>query len=300
MALDTQETDAPLSEHEAEIAGLDALDIPIATAKGRVARTWEGLWPKLAALALFFLGWQVIVWTHWKPEYVLPGPITALKALWHAAVDVTPSGSHILLRATVNTMKRAAIGYAISVAVGVAIGLAVARSRILRAAVGSMITGLQTMPTIAWLPLAVLLFKLTEGAITFVVVLGAAPAIANGVIHGVDQIPPVLLRAGRVLGARGVNAYRFVVIPAALPGLVAGLKQGWAFAWRSLMAGELIVIIAQKPSLGVGLSYARELADAPLLMAYMIAVFVIGIVIDSLCFATLERNLRRRWGLGRA
>ena len=298
MALDIEE--ASLSEHEAEIAGLDALDIPIATAKSKVSRVWEGLWPKLAALALFFLGWQVIVWTHWKPEFVLPGPITAVKALWHSAVDVTPNGSHVLLHATVNTMKRAAIGYAMSVAIGVAVGLAVARSRILRAAVGSMITGLQTMPTIAWLPLAVLLFKLTEGAIIFVVVLGAAPAIANGVISGVDHIPPVLLRAGRVLGARGLNAYRYVILPAAFPGLVAGLKQGWAFAWRSLMAGELIVIIAQKPSLGVGLSYARELADAPLLMAYMIAIFVIGVVIDSLLFAKLERTIRRRWGLGRA
>ena len=120
MALDIQETEAPLSEHEAEIAGLDALDIPIATAKGRFARVWEGLWPKLAALALFFLGWQIIVWSHWKPEYVLPGPVTALKAMWHAAFDVTPNGSHILLNATVNTMKRAAIGYAISVVLGVA------------------------------------------------------------------------------------------------------------------------------------------------------------------------------------
>ena len=301
MALEIQEApEAPLSEHEAEIAGLDALDIPIATAKGRIASAWEGLWPKLAALALFFLSWQAIVWSHWKPEYALPGPITALKALWHAATDVGANGSHVLLHATANTMQRAAIGYAISVLVGVTVGLAVARSKFLRAAVGSMITGLQTMPTIAWLPLAVLLFKLSETAITFVVILGAAPAIANGVISGVDHIPPVLLRAGRVLGARGLGAYRHIVIPAAFPGLVAGLKQGWAFAWRSLMAGELIVIIAQKPSLGVGLSYARELSDAPLLMAYMIAIFVIGILIDSCFFAVLERNIRRRWGMGRA
>ena len=298
MALDLETENAPLSEHDAEIAGLDALDIPIATAKSGFSRVWEGLWPKLAALALFFLGWQVIVWSHWKPEYVLPGPITALKALWHAAADTTPNGSNVLVHATVNTMKRAAIGYAISVAIGVTVGLAVARSRILRAAVGSMITGLQTMPTIAWLPLAVLLFKLTEGAITFVVVLGAAPAIANGVISGVDHIPPVLLRAGRVLGARGLAAYRFVILPAALPGLVAGLKQGWAFAWRSLMAGELIVIIAEKPSLGVRLQYARELSDAPALMSAMLGILIIGIVIDSLFFGVIERGIRRRWGLG--
>ncbi|MGH9008328.1 MAG: ABC transporter permease [Acidimicrobiia bacterium] len=292
--------DAPLSQHDAEIAGLDALDIPIAPAKGRLSRVWEGLWPKLAALALFFGGWQIIAWLKLKPSWVLPGPIAVLTEFWKLAWDGTPQTPHILLHATSATMQRAAIGYVISVVIGVVVGLAVARSRILRAAVGSMITGLQTMPTIAWLPLAVLLFQLSETAITFVVVLGAAPAIANGVISGVDHIPPVLLRAGRVLGARGLNSYRFVVLPAAFPGLVAGLKQGWAFCWRSLMAGELIVIIAQKPSLGVGLSYAREFADAQELMAYMLAIFVIGIVIDAFFFAVLERNIRRRWGLGAA
>ena len=115
------------------------------------------------------------------------------------------------------------------------------RSRVLRAAVGSLITGLQTMPSIAWFPLAILLFKLTEAAIMFVVVLGAAPSIANGLISGVDHVPPIMLRAGRVLGAKGISAYRHVMLPAALPSFIAGLKQGWAFAWRSLMAGELLV-----------------------------------------------------------
>jgi NitT/TauT family transport system permease protein len=280
------------ADREAEIAGLDALEVPIASAKGRVARAWEGLWPKLAALALFFGGWQIIAWLELKPAYVLPGPVPVLEQFW---ADLT---SGVLLDATATTMQRAMIGFAVSVLVGVAFGLAVARSKVLRAAFGSMITGLQTMPTIAWLPLAVLLFKLSETAISFVVILGAAPAIANGVISGVDMIPPVLLRAGRVLGARGLAAYRYVILPAALPGLVAGLKQGWAFAWRSLMAGELIVIIAEKPSLGVRLQYARELSDAPALMSAMLGILVIGIVIDSLFFGVLERGIRRRWGLG--
>jgi NitT/TauT family transport system permease protein len=297
MALDL-EHDAPLSEHDAEIAGLDALDIPIASAKGRLAKTWDGLWPKLAALALFFGGWQAIVWLKLKPSWVLPGPVPVLKDFWKLLWDGTPQTPHILLHAAGTTMQRAAIGYAISVVLGTVVGLAVARSRVLRAAVGSMITGLQTMPTIAWLPLAVMLFQLSETAITFVVVLGAAPAVANGVISGVDHIPPVLLRAGRVLGARGFNNYRFVVLPAAFPGLVAGLKQGWAFCWRSLMAGELIVIIAAKPSLGVGLSFARDFNDSQGLMAYMLAIFLIGIIIDAFFFAVLERTIRRRWGLG--
>ena len=291
MALEMKDSPA-LRDREAELAGLDALDVPIASAKGNFSRAWEGLWPKLAALALFFGGWQIVAWLKLKPSYVLPGPVPVLEKFW---ADLT---SGVLLHATATTMQRAFVGYSISVVIGVVLGLAVARNKILRAAFGSMSTGLQTMPTIAWLPLAVLLFKLTEGAITFVVILGAAPAIANGVISGVDHIPPVLLRAGRVLGARGLNAYRFVILPAALPGLVAGLKQGWAFAWRSLMAGELIVIIANKPSLGVRLQYARELSDAPALMAAMLGILIIGIIIDSLFFGVLERGIRRRWGLG--
>jgi NitT/TauT family transport system permease protein len=297
MELELQEP--PLTEREAELAGLDALDVPIAPARGRLSQVWEGLWPKLTALALFFFGWQAIIWSHWKPEYVLPGPVTVLKKVWHDLVDTGgAAGPHVLLHAAATTMQRAVVGYGLSVVIGVVLGLAVSRSKVLRAGVGSMITGLQTMPTIAWLPLAVLLFKLSETAITFVVVMGAAPAIANGVISGVDHIPPVLLRAGRVLGAKGLNAYRYVILPAALPGLVAGLKQGWAFAWRSLMAGELIVIIAHKPSLGVRLQNARDFSDAPGLMAAMMVIFVIGVVIDSLFFGKLERGIRRRWGLG--
>jgi NitT/TauT family transport system permease protein len=168
---------------------------------------------------------------------------------------------------------------------------------VLRAAVGPLITGLQSMPSVAWFPLAILLFKLSEAAILFVVVLGAAPSIANGVLAGVDNIPPLLLRAGRVLDARGLRLYRHVLLPAALPGFVAGLKQGWAFAWRSLMAGELLVIIANRPSLGVRLQFARELSDAEGLLAAMLIVLTVGIAVDSCVFGPLEHGIRRRRGL---
>jgi NitT/TauT family transport system permease protein len=181
--------------------------------------------------------------------------------------------------------------------VGTLVGLTVARVRVLRAAVGSLITGLQSMPSVAWFPLAILLFQLSEAAILFVVVLGAAPSIANGLIAGVDQIPPLLVRAGRTLNARGLSLYRFVILPAALPGYVAGLKQGWAFAWRSLMAGELLVIIANQPSLGVRLQFARELADAEGLLSAMIVVLLLGILVDVLVFGRIEQAIRERWGL---
>jgi NitT/TauT family transport system permease protein len=274
-----------------ELSGIDALELPISPAPGRLSRLWGAAWPKLAAFGLFLFAWQAVVWAHLKPDYILPGPGPVFQRLFHDLGD----GS--LLKATATTMQRAALGYSLAVAIGVVIGLAVARNRVLRAAVGSMITGLQTMPTIAWFPFAILLFKLSETAILFVIVLGAAPAIANGVIAGVDNIPPLLLRAGRVMGAKGLSSYRHVILPGALPGFVAGLKQGWAFAWRSLMAGELIVIVANKPSLGVRLQFARELSDAQGLLAAMLALLFIGIAVDSLVFGRIDRAVRRRFGL---
>jgi NitT/TauT family transport system permease protein len=252
---------------------------------------WRAAWPRLAALVFVLAAWQFVVWTEWRPAYVLPGPVPVLQRLFN---DLTDGD---LLRAIGVTLRRAALGYGIALVIGTLVGLAVARVRVLRAAVGSLITGLQSMPSVAWFPLAILLFQLSEAAILFVVVLGAAPSIANGVIAGVDQIPPLLLRAGRTLNARGLSLYRFVILPAALPGYIAGLKQGWAFAWRSLMAGELLVIIANRPSLGVRLQFARELSDAEGLLAAMVVVLALGILVDSLVFGPLEQGIRRRRGL---
>ncbi|BCL13812.1 ABC transporter permease [Micromonospora sagamiensis] len=276
---------------DAEISGLDALEIAgQEKAPSRASRFWSATWPKLAALAIAVGAWQVVVWTGWKPEYSLPGPVTVGQELLRQV------GGPQLWDGMVTTLRRAAVGYVFSVAVGLLVGLAVARSRVLRAAIGSMITALQTMPSIAWFPLAILLFELSEKAIFFVVVLGAAPSIANGVIAGVDYVPPLLLRAGRNLGARGLNLYRYVIAPAALPAIVAGLKQGWAFSWRSLMAGELIVVGISQTSLGAQLTYSRELSDAPWLLATMIVILVVGLVVDA-AFGAADKAIRRRWGV---
>ncbi len=274
-----------------DLAGLDALDRTDDGGLSRGRAAWASLWPKLAAIGLSLAIWQGVVWTGWKPRYVLPGPAAVLAELWAMLADGT------IFDATVNTMVRAVTGFALALVIGVVVGSLVARIPVLRAAFGSLITGIQTMPSIAWFPLAILLFQLTEKAILFVVVLGAAPAIANGLIAGADQIPPILLRAGRVLGARGFAAWRHVVLPASLPSFVGGLKQGWAFAWRSLMAGELLVIIAEKPSIGSVLQVRRNLADAKGLIATMIVILVIGIVVDTAVFGRLERAVLRRWGL---
>jgi NitT/TauT family transport system permease protein len=253
-------------------------------------RVWAKLWPPLGAVALFVGAWQVVVWLSLWPDYILPGPVAVFARLGQDLRD--PS----LYTALLTTGTRAVAGYSLAVAIGMALGLAVSRSAVVRAAVGSLITGLQSMPSIAWFPLAILLFGLSDGAITFVVVLGAAPAIANGLITGIDHIQPLLLRYGRVAGARNFTLYKRIVLPAALPSFVGGLKQGWAFAWRSLMAGELLVIIAQRPSLGVRLSFAREFADAEGLLSMMIVILLIGIAVDRL-FGVADRWIRQRWGL---
>jgi len=194
------------------------------------------------------------------------------------------------------TMARGILGFAVAAVLGLVLGVLVAKSRILRAAIGSLITGLQTMPSIAWFPLAILLFQMSEQAILFVILIGAVPSIANGVIHGVDYVPALLVRAGRNVGASGLSLYRHVILPAALPSIVTGLKQGWAFAWRSLLAGELLVQIAFRPSLGQFLSNSRELSDTSYMIAVMIVILAIGIGVDAV-FSGVERGIRRRRGV---
>jgi NitT/TauT family transport system permease protein len=254
------------------------------------AKVWGWVWPKALAIGIVLGVWQLVVWSGWRPPYVLPGPTVVLADLWELMQTTR------FWEAVATTMRRAVTGFCFALVLGTLVGVLVGRVRTLRMAIGSLITGLQTMPSIAWFPLAILLFGFSESAIFFVVVLGAAPSIANGVISGIDHIPPQFLRLGRVLGARGVSLYRFIVLPAALPSYVSGLNQGWAFAWRSLMAGELLVIIAQRPALGTQLEFARQFNKASLLLATMLAILIIGMLVDGI-FTSVSRSLRRRRGL---
>jgi NitT/TauT family transport system permease protein len=272
-----------------EQSGLDHLETALPSRRSRAARIWAAAWPKLLAVAIVLIVWQLVVWSGWKPEYVLPGP----RAVWDSFVANFSTN----MDAAWTTLQRGFKGFAFALVIGTIVGALVARNRVLRSAIGSLITGLQTMPSVAWFPLAILLFKLGEGAIFFVVVLGAAPSIANGLISGIDHIQPILLRAGTVLGARRWKLFRYVILPAALPSFVAGLKQGWAFAWRSLLAGELIVLIPGQFSLGQQLDANRQLSDSAGVIAVMIVILIIGILVDALLFGTADRAIRRRYGL---
>jgi NitT/TauT family transport system permease protein len=254
-------------------------------------RVWSWLWPKLAAIALVLAAWQATVWSGWQPDYVLPGPAPVFQRLAH---DLRDSNFDLGIAIT---MRRALSGYAIAVAIGTVAGILIARIAVLRRAIGSAIFGLQSMPSIVWFPVAMLLFGLNETAIYFVVILGAAPSVAGGLLSGVDHVQPLLVRVGRVMGARGMSLYRYVILPAALPSFVGGLKQGWAFAWRSLMAGEIILGFASRQfGIGQQIQVARDFADMEQLLAIIVVIFVIGVVIDSL-FGSLDRVIRRRWGL---
>jgi NitT/TauT family transport system permease protein len=273
--------------------GLDQLELgPARPAAdpGRIARkTWAAAWPKLLAIALVLAVWELVTRTGWK-HYVLKGPAPVLSNLWDQML-------HGQLWSIIGaTLQTAVVGYAVALLIGSVAGLLVARIPPLRAAVGSIITGLQTMPSIAWVPFAIVIFGESYQAILFVVILGAAPSIAAGLITGVDYTPPLLLRAGRTMGLRGFALYRYLVLPASLPAYVAGMKQGWAFAWRSLMAGEIVVQIVGQFSIGQALSVDQQNLDFTSTAAILIVILVIGIVVDTL-FTKLDLTIRRRRGL---
>jgi NitT/TauT family transport system permease protein len=281
-----------LPAYEEKLAWLEAQEVaqPDEQRSRRLAvKAWNALWPKLLAIAIVLAVWELIHLSGWKKLiFPAPGPTLAnlgdqLKTaeLWHAIAT---------------TGERAVIGFALAVVIGGVIGALVSRIAPLRAAVGSLITGLQTMPSIAWFPFAIILFGISTTTILFVIVLGAAPSIANGLIAGVDYTPPLLLRAGKMMGLRRLSLYRYLILPASLPAFVAGLKQGWAFAWRSLVAGELLVIIANQPSLGVLLSTYQDQADMESATSIIIVILILGIIVDML-FGLADRAIRRRWGL---
>jgi NitT/TauT family transport system permease protein len=277
---------------DATIAGLDALEQPqpgASAGESLASRAWKGTWPKIAAIAIVLVIWELIAASGWK-KLIFPAPGPTLANLWDQL------GTGLLWHAMSTTMYRAVIGFALALVVGSVVGALVSRIGPLRAAVGSLLTGLQTMPSIAWFPFAIILFGLTTQAIIFVIILGAAPSIANGLIAGIDYTPPLLLKAGHMMGLRRLSLYRHLILPASLPAFVAGLRQGWAFAWRSLMAGELLVIVANQPSIGVLLQTDQDQADLVSAAAIMIVILVIGIVVDS-AFSAADRSLRRRWGL---
>lgn len=272
-------------------AGLDALQ----TAKPpRPARNLgRSILAPLLGLGVFLGGWQIIYWLGLKPAYVIPSPADvalAFTQLWQRG-DVQD--------AILTSLERGILGFLASVAIATPLGILVARVRWIRAAFGSIITGLQVLPSVAWVPAAIIWFGLSDATVYFVVLMGAIPSIINGLVAGVDHIPPLYRNVGRVLGASTWQQIRWVMLPAALPGYLAGLKQGWAFSWRSLMAAE---IIAVGGTIGFGLGsllqQGRELAAMSTIFVAILLILAIGMLVELAVFGPLERRLLRSRGLG--
>ncbi|MCC9309036.1 ABC transporter permease [Kitasatospora sp. RB6PN24] len=275
-----------------DLQGLDALETVTAQRRpvGRVLR--EKALPPLLGVLLVLAVWQLVYSLHVTPSYKLPSPLD----VWHSLTDLWYQGS--LFSIIWTSLWRGISGFLAAVAIGTPIGLIVARVRFVRAAVGPVLSGLQSLPSVAWVPAAVIWLGINDQAMYAVILLGAVPSIANGLISGVDQVPPLFLRAGRTLGARGFTSARYVLLPAALPGYLAGLKQGWAFSWRSLMAAELI---ASSPDLGIGLGRylenQRDSSDMSGVLLGIILILVVGVAIDLLVFTPLENRVLRTRGL---
>ncbi|MFD3791971.1 ABC transporter permease [Streptomyces cyaneofuscatus] len=273
-------------------AGLDALDaVQIRRTPVREVLQSKVL-PPVVAVALVLILWELLVRAQVTEVYKLPPP----SAVWDSAADMWLKGT--LLEVVWTSVSRGLLGFLLAVAIGTPLGLLVARVRLIRAAIGPILSGLQSLPSVAWVAPAVIWLGLNDSMMYAVILLGAVPSIANGLVSGVDQVPPLFLRAGRTLGATGIRGTWHIVLPAALPGYLAGLKQGWAFSWRSLMAAE---IIASSPELGLGLGQllenGRSNFDMPGVFLSILLILFVGIAIDLLIFSPLERWVLRSRGL---
>lgn len=255
--------------------------------------TLNGILSKIIFYLILFVIWEIIYkigveWLEiWKP-YIFPSPFNVLKSFSRLLE------TKVLPIAIITSMRRIAIGYFTSIVIGSFIGILIVSFKYLDNHLSPLILGLQTLPSICWLPFAILWFGLNENAITFVIAIGSTFAIAMSIESGIKNVNPIIIRAARTMGASRYKLYRHVIIPAALPNIVTGLKQAWSFAWRALMAGEMLT--ATK-GLGQVLMWGRDLADISQVMCVMVVIIMLGLLVDKLVFSAIEKNIRYRWGL---
>jgi NitT/TauT family transport system permease protein len=230
--------------------------------------------------------WQLIVFLQIWPDYVLPSPLTVM-----ATLAKNLENGHIL-QAIAISLKRIAIGYSASILLGFLIGISCGGISLIDDTIGTLVLGFQSLPSIAWLPLAVLWFGLNDKAVIFVVLIGSVFSMAISVRLGIKSVPNLLRQVGMTFGATRFQMYRHIILPSIVPSTVQGLKLGWSFAWRSLMAGELLVA-----GLGLGqmLTMGRDLNDMSLVMSVMLVIVAIGLVVDRVIFARLESWVKERW-----
>jgi len=244
----------------------------------------------LMVFAVLCVLWESLVWVGVWPEYLLPAPSQVGKYLFKAVIEGT------LPNAALVTFRRLIMGYLIGVITGVPLGLLIGRVELFRYTLGWIALGLQALPSICWAPLALLWFGQTEEAMLFIVVMGCVWSVILSTESGVRNVPRIYVWAARTMGSRGLHTWVMVILPAALPFIVNGMKQGWAFAWRSLMAAEIYITIVTGFGLGHLLHFARELHAMDAVLGIMLVIVFVGLLADKICFAPVERWIRERWG----
>ena len=247
--------------------------------------------PALLIFAALLAAWEAFARQSGSSAVLLPPP----SAVWSYFLGAIKSGE--LLDASLTTMRRLALGYLIGIVAGIPLGMLTARFKLAHNTLGVIALGLQTLPSVCWVPLAILWFGLTETAMLFIVIMGTVWAVILATDHGIRQIPPLYREAALTMGSRGLHLWCRVLVPASLPHIVSGTKQGWAFAWRSLMAAEIYVTILGSNGLGHLLHYGRELHAMDQVVALMLLIIFIGFAADKIIFSPWERFLHRRWGL---
>lgn len=246
----------------------------------------------LVFFAILIGAWEIMARSGDVSQVMFPPPSNVATYIWQALADGT------LETAMIVTVKRLLMGYAVGLLFGIPLGLFTAKFRIFRDTIGVLALGMQALPSVCWVPLALGWFGQTEAAMLFVVVMGTLWSVIIATSDGVRSMPPIYLRAAKTMGSHGLHTWIKVILPASLPYLVGGMKQGWAFAWRSLMAAEIFVTILTGFGLGQLLQYGRELLAMDQVVAVMIILILIGLLADKLLFAPWERFLHRRWGTG--
>ncbi|UGB31856.1 ABC transporter permease [Metabacillus sp. B2-18] len=232
--------------------------------------------------------WQVTVKLIDVSVAIFPAPTDVFKSLYTGFLDLT------LVYDLVASFKRLAIGLVIALILGLILGVALAKSKTLDETLGSLIIALQSVPSIVWLPLAIMWFGLNEAAVTFIVVLGATLVMTINMRTGIKNVPPLYIKAAQTMDYKGLSLFWKVMIPASIPYVVTGIRLAWAFAWRALMAGELL---STGPGLGYKLKFASDFGDMSLVLAIMIMIMVIGVIVDLLFFQRIEKNVMKKWGL---
>jgi NitT/TauT family transport system permease protein len=251
-------------------------------------RVFDRVWPRLALVAGILLVWWAVTASGLIPPDKLPSP----GDVWSAFTS-NLTGPDGLLVAVRGSLIRLAFALSVAVVVGTLIGFAMAASVVVQRSIGTLMTALQALPSIAWLPLAIVWFGPTERAVMFVVFIGGVPAVAIATAASIRQVPPLFTRAARTMGARGWTLQRTVVLPACVPGYWIGLQQAWAVAWRALLAAEIIRIGAAR---GLGHLLEASAENISLIIAIIAVIAVIGLAIDLL-FSVVDRRIRRKRGL---